>query len=100
VNRRLQNGEDIALLDIRTREEHEAVNIPGSKMLTQIMVQQIMGQWPRERAIVVYDHTGERSLDATAFFVGHGFLNARALAGGIDQWSREIDSSLPRYHLE
>ncbi len=93
-------GEDLALLDIRTREEHEAVHIEGSRMLTEVLMQKIMGQWPRERRIVIYDHTGDRSLDATAFFVGHDFQNARALEGGIDRWSREIDPDLPRYHLE
>jgi rhodanese-related sulfurtransferase len=41
-----------------------------------------------------------RSLDAAAYFQGQGFENVKGLRGGIDAWSREIDASVPRYHLE
>jgi hypothetical protein len=43
---------------------------------------------------------GTRGLDAAAFFAGHGFTDVRALRGGIDAWSLEVDPSLPRYTIE
>ena len=49
---------------------------------------------------MVYDHTGDRCLDAAAYLIGHGFSNTRALAGGIDAYAKEIDRSLPRYKIE
>jgi rhodanese-related sulfurtransferase len=49
---------------------------------------------------VIYDHKGARSMDAAAYFQGHGCQNVKSLRGGIDAWSAEVDSSLPRYHLE
>jgi len=49
---------------------------------------------------VVYDHTGERVLDAAAYLLGHGFANTRALRGGIDAYSLEVDSSVSRYRVE
>lgn len=88
------------LIDIRTREEHEAVNIPGSQLFSQDLTQEIFGTWDKETALVIYDHTGARSMDATAYFIGHGFANAKALRGGIDAYSLEADPSLPRYRLE
>ena len=54
------------LLDIRTREEYDAVNIPGSHLFTQDLLQDIFGNWDKETMIVLYDHQGDRSLDATA----------------------------------
>jgi rhodanese-related sulfurtransferase len=39
-------------------------------------------------------------MDAAAFFHGHGFEQIKCLRGGIDAWSAEVDSVLPRYHLE
>ena len=39
-------------------------------------------------------------MDAAAYFAGHGFENVRALQGGIDAWSQEVDPNLPRYELE
>jgi rhodanese-related sulfurtransferase len=90
----------IRLLDVRTAEEHEAVAIPGSRRFTQELGQEIFGTWAKDSLIVVYDHTGERVLDAAAYFIGHGFGNTRALRGGIDAYSREADPALPRYRVE
>lgn len=87
-------------IDIRTREEHEAVSIAGSQLMGQDFLQEVMGGWPRDTMIVIVDHNGTRGLDAAAYFSGHGFTNVRALRGGIDAWSCEVDPSLPRYTLE
>lgn len=88
------------LIDLRTREEHEAVALPGSELFSNELLQSIFATEAKDRLIVLYDHTGDRSLDATAYLTGHGFKNARALRGGIDAYSNEADSSIPRYQLE
>jgi rhodanese-related sulfurtransferase len=90
----------IALIDVRSREEWDAVHLNESQFLTQELMQEILTSWPKEREIVFICHHGIRSLDAAAFFAGHGFTEAKSLAGGIDAWSMRIDPSLPRYHLE
>ncbi len=97
---RLAAGEVVNLLDVRTREEFEAVQLPGAHLFTQEFMQEILAKWPREELLVIYDHQGARSMDAAAYFQGHGFTNVKSLRGGIDAWSAEVDSSLPRYHLE
>lgn len=95
-----QSTPGLKVLDARTREEHEAVTIPGAILMTQEVVQEAFSHWDKTAPLVLYDHTGARSLDAVAYFLGHGFTEAKCLAGGIDAYSREIDPSLPRYHLE
>ncbi len=90
----------IRFLDIRTREEHEAVRIAGSELFSQDLIRQMMETCPKDTQIIVYDHTGSRGLDAAAYFSGHGFENVRALRGGIDRWSQEVDPALPRYSVE
>lgn len=87
------------LLDTRTREEHEAVTLPAAVFLDQELQQRLFAGDPAQ-AIVLYDHTGRHVLDTCAWFLGHGLKNTRALRGGIDAWSREIDPALPRYRLE
>lgn len=94
------SADSARLLDIRTREEFEAVHIPGSTLFTQELLSEITGQWDRNQLLVIIDHQGKRALDAAAYFAGHGFTQVRALQGGIDAWSEKIDPSLPRYHLE
>jgi rhodanese-related sulfurtransferase len=90
----------LKILDVRTREEHEAVHIPGSLLMTQEVVQQAFASWDKTAPLVLYDHTGSRSMDAVAYFIGHGFTNAKCLTGGIDAYSVEIDRTLPRYKIE
>lgn len=88
------------LLDVRTREEWDAVRLDGAVLMNQELMQEILGHWPREELMVVIDHDGRQGLDAAAFFLGHGFTQVRCLRGGIDAWSAEVDPQLPRYRLE
>src|SRR4051812_26581094 len=91
---------DVKLLDVRTREEWDAVRIEGAVRMSQETMQEILSKWPRESTLVIYDHTGKTALDAAAYFQGHGFKDVRCLRGGIDAWAREVDPKLPRYRLE
>jgi rhodanese-related sulfurtransferase len=100
VAERLRAGEQIALIDVRSREEGEAGYIDGAIFLTQDLIQEIISEWPKDREFVFVCHQGIRSLDAASFFAGHGFQNVKSLAGGIDAWSTEVDQALPRYTLE
>jgi rhodanese-related sulfurtransferase len=96
----LASGEKIQLLDVRTREEFEAVRLPNAHLFTQELMQEILSSWSRSDLTIVYDHQGARSMDAAAYFQGHGFENVKSLRGGIDAYSAEVDASLPRYSLE
>ena len=91
---------DIKLLDIRSREEFESVKIPGSEIMTADLQQEALGKWDKETRTIIIDHTGDRSLDVTAFFIGHGLNRTVALAGGIDAYSKEVDPNIPRYRIE
>ncbi len=89
----------IRLIDLRTREEHEAVVIPGSEFFTQELQQQLFAGDPKTR-ILLYDHSGQNVLDQVAWFRGHGLHETYGLRGGIDAWSLEVDQSIPRYRIE
>ena len=47
--------------------------------------------------LVFHCHHGGRSQRAAEYFRDQGFRNVHNLVGGIDAWSQEIDSSVPRY---
>jgi len=100
LSQRLAAGETIHLLDIRTREEFDAVKLPDAHLFTQEFMQEILANWSRTDLLAIYDHQGARSMDAAAYFQGHGFENIKSLRGGIDAWSIDVDPKLPRYHLE
>jgi len=88
------------VLDVRTREEFDAVRIDGSEFVNQELVQKLMSQAGKDDLLVFCDHTGNQSIDAAAYFVGHGFTNAKFLRGGIDAWAQEVDPKMRRYKLE
>lgn len=87
------------LVDIRTREEFDSAKIDGAILFTQELMTEMLGRWSRTELLVIYDHLGKKSMDAAAYFLGHGFTNVRALKGGIDAWS-EIDPRVRKYRLE
>ncbi len=95
----LQRDKSVKLVDVRSREEFEAVKIEGSILLSQPVMQQLMASGSNSELIVLIDHAGKNGLDAAAYFMGHGLQNVRCLRGGIDAWAQEVDSKMRRYKL-
>ena len=95
----LQRDKSVRLIDVRSREEFEAVHLEDSVLLSQPIMREILSEGTNTRPLVIIDHQGAQALDAAAYFLGHGLQNVRCLRGGIDAWSREVDHKLPRYKL-
>jgi rhodanese-related sulfurtransferase len=47
--------------------------------------------------VVVFCHAGVRSMNVTVWLRNQGFEQVQSMRGGIDAWSREVDSAVPRY---
>jgi len=95
----LKTDPDVRLVDVRSREEFEAVHIDGSVMLSQPVMREILGDGTNSRPLVLIDHQGRQALDAAAYFLGHGLQNVRCLRGGIDAWAQEVDPLMRRYRV-
>ena len=86
------------LLDVREPLEYQLAHIEQSTLMP-------MGEVPSrahqelddEANILVLCHHGARSLSVAAWLRQQGFAKAQSVAGGIDAWSRQIDSHVPRY---
>ena len=89
----------VKVVDGRSREEFEAVHIPGSVLLSQDVMREVMGAGSNTQPVVVVDHQGKNGLDAAAYFMGHGLSNVRCLRGGIDAWAQEVDTTMRRYRV-
>lgn len=94
-----QREPSLRLVDVRSREEFEAVHIDGSLLLSQPVMREIMAEGTNSKALILVDHQGKQSLDAAAYFMGHGLQNVRCLRGGIDAWAQEVDPKMRRYRL-
>lgn len=95
----LRTDKSVRLVDVRSREEYEAVHIEGSLLLSQDLMRQILGDGSNTRPLVIIDHQGKQGLDAAAYFTGHGLQNVRCLRGGIDAWAQEVDTTMRRYTI-
>jgi rhodanese-related sulfurtransferase len=95
----LKQDKTVRLLDVRSREEFEAVHLDGSQLLTQPVMRDVLAEGTNIRPLVIIDHQGKQALDAAAYFMGHGLQNVRCLRGGIDAWSQEVDPKVRRYRM-
>jgi rhodanese-related sulfurtransferase len=95
----LAQDKTVLLVDVRSREEFEAVHLEGSMLLSQDVMRQIMADGSNTRPLVLIDHQGAQALDAAAYLTGHGLQNVRCLRGGLDAWSQEVDPKVRRYRL-
>jgi rhodanese-related sulfurtransferase len=95
----LKRDKSVRLLDVRSREEFEAVHIAGAILMSQPVTQEIMAEGTNSRPLAIIDHQGKQGLDAAAYFVGHGLTSVRCLRGGIDAWAQEVDTTMRRYKL-
>lgn len=89
----------LRLVDVRSREEFEALRIEGSVLMSQDTMRQILSDGSNTRPLVIVDHQGKNALDAAAYFMGHGLQNVRCLRGGIDAWAQEVETTMRRYKL-
>ncbi|MFO0746383.1 MAG: Grx4 family monothiol glutaredoxin [Myxococcota bacterium] len=86
----------LRLYDVRTPEERQTAMIPGSKLWTPTLREEVM-QLPKDTPLYFHCHHGGRSQNLAQVFLDAGFTKVFNLHGGIDAWSRDIDNTVPRY---
>ncbi len=97
LKQKLASGEKINLLDVRELWERQAAAIDPSSHIPMGDVPARVQELDPDEHIVVYCHHGVRSMNVTAWLRQQGFEFVQSLRGGIDRWSRDIDSRVPLY---
>jgi molybdopterin/thiamine biosynthesis adenylyltransferase/rhodanese-related sulfurtransferase len=93
---KLDNKEDVFILDVREPHEYEICNLDGY-LIPLGELPNRMNELDSSRDIVVHCHIGSRSQRAVEFLREAGFKKIKNLVGGIEAWSERIDPSVPRY---
>lgn len=91
---RIQSGEDLLVVDVRTREEYDAAHLPGALLLPN---EEIGAQRPEALAdlhqtIFLYCRSGVRSKAAALKLVDMGYTRVYDI-GGIINWPYETVST-------
>ena len=84
----LINDEDALVLDIRNTSDYRAGHIPHARHLPLDGLKDRLGELEKfkDRPIVVYCHSGNRSPQACALLKKNGFEKVHNLGGGIGAW--------------
>ena len=83
--------------DIRPQGEFNVLHLPQAKLATQELVDEILTKWEKSASFVLIDHDGTRAIDTVGRLRNVGFENVKALKGGLNAWSEEIDPTIRRY---
>jgi len=92
LHRRLKDGEDIVLIDVREPWENEEFNIGGELIpLGELMGKMVDLEKHKHQTIVIYCKSGSRSQMGQNLLFNYGFDDVLNLEGGIEAWLADVD---------
>jgi rhodanese-related sulfurtransferase len=98
LKQRLDNGDDIQIIDVREDNEVAVARIPNSKHIPLAHVLSRQDEIDPDRETVVHCKGGGRSARAIDALQRSGFQGKLVnLKGGIIGWSEEVDPTVPKY---
>ena len=86
----LKNDTNVTLLDVRTPEEFSQEHIEGATLIPLQSLNENLSQLQsvKEKKVIVYCHSGTRSVAASRILVKNGFIPLN-VTGGITAWKSE-----------
>lgn len=97
VNRLLDAGGEVVIVDVRTRAEHEERRIAGSVNVPVEQLRSNIAQFAPDKSVpvAVYCLSGGRAGSAVGILKGLGYRTVVNL-GGINSWKRDFESGKPK----
>ena len=96
LKRRLDAGEDLFLLDVRSENEYETSNI-GGHLIPLPELPKRVHELDSKRKIVAVCKMGPRGAKAVQVLHMAGFTQVWNLTGGIHAWSDRVDRRVRKY---
>ena len=100
IQRRIDAGEPLVLIDVREPEEFAITRIEGATLIPVRNIPANLQQLEAtadEATLIVICHHGVRSLNVVHWLREQGVPGCQSMAGGIDAWSTLVDRLVPRY---
>ncbi len=110
LKNKIDRGEDIFILDVRNREEHDSWKVSYDRYQDSSVIPidilsspESLNQIPKDKEIVTFCTHGERSTNAAKKLAELGY-NVKTIEGGLDGWSNVYDIAPitvdERYHVK
>jgi rhodanese-related sulfurtransferase len=74
------------MLDVREPDEWQEAHIPGATLIPLGELEERLSEVPKDKDIVVYCRSGNRSMSGVEILRQNGFSQASSMAGGIKDW--------------
>jgi len=97
VAERLNQGEELRLIDVREPHELKISQIEESQLIPLGSLASEMHTLNSAEEIILICKSGSRSARALELLAGAGFKKLKNMRGGINTWAEQVDSTLPRY---
>lgn len=93
----LENQSDFQLIDVREPYEFDIANL-GGELIPLTSIAQNVSKISKDKKVIIHCRSGKRSADAIRELQNiFPFENLYNLKGGILEYSKEIDNSIPTY---
>jgi glyoxylase-like metal-dependent hydrolase (beta-lactamase superfamily II) len=93
----LAAAEPPLVLDVRPVSERALARLPNDQSVPLSELPHRYAELPTGRPIVVYDQFGSQARRAAEYLLRKGFPRTAALEGGLDEYARLVDPTIPRY---
>jgi rhodanese-related sulfurtransferase len=90
VKQKIDQGEDIILLDVRTYKEFNSGHLKNAVHIPITRLKERIKELDKGKEIIVYCHSGVRSRTGSNILASQGFKKVRNMAAGIKGWKHEI----------
>ena len=97
LSNRIKAGTVPIIIDVREPYEYQHAHIEGAVLKPLGGIYQWARELDKEQEYVLQCHTGSRSFQAAYMLERMGFKRVANLIGGIEEWSLQIDPTVPRY---
>ena len=88
LKNQIRNDQQLLLIDVRSQQERDLYHI-GGVLIPLPELAQHLDKIDREKNIVIYCHTGARSMMAVKLLSEAGFSSVKSLTGGVMAWQAE-----------
>lgn len=85
------------LVDVREQWELDIASIECTVQIPMMEIPARLCELDKTRPVAVICHSGGRSGRVADFLCQQGFARVANIVGGIDAWTMEVDSTVPRY---
>jgi glyoxylase-like metal-dependent hydrolase (beta-lactamase superfamily II)/rhodanese-related sulfurtransferase len=97
LKKKIDSGEDIFIIDVRNREEHESWKVSYDRYkdtavipIDDLSSPEALKQIPKDKEVVTFCGHGNRSMNAAKILSEKGY-NVKTIEGGLDGWNKVDD---------